>query len=206
MFYSVVLAIRKAEIDAHPKLFRTYDTDDAFQDCAIWQVARATSAATTFFKSIQLGRDKVDFIDAGFGYNNPTEVLIEEAEKQFPGHKKLCILSIGTGHGEVVGVQDSRRAILKALKAMATESEKVVARLEFKYQDGGQYHRFNVERGLKDVTLSDYAKASKIAAHTGTFLDKFLTQKAIQKFLDDFFNTPKGRSGIIAEPGSVPHS
>jgi patatin-like phospholipase/acyl hydrolase len=78
---SVVLAITKANIDTRPTLFTTYDSSAAFQDCTIWQVARATSAATTFFKSIELGRDKIEFIDAGFGYNNPCEVLIEEAER-----------------------------------------------------------------------------------------------------------------------------
>jgi hypothetical protein len=40
--------------------FKIYDIDVAFQDYAIWQVARATSAATTF-KSIQLGCDKIKF-------------------------------------------------------------------------------------------------------------------------------------------------
>ena len=204
MSSSVVLAITKANIDARPMLFKTYDTDVAFRDCCIWQVARATSAATTFFKSIQLGRDKIEFIDAGFGYNNPAEILIEEAEKLFPGHDQLRILSIGTGLGRVVTIQDSRLAILNALKEMAAESTKVATRLDGKYEDRGQYCRFNVDRGLDDVTLSDYQKASMIAAHTRNYLVD--NQRAIQKFINDFFNPPEGRSGIIAEPGGVPHS
>lgn len=186
MCYSVVLAITKANIDARPMLFKTYDTDVAFQDCTIWQVARATSAATTFFKSIHLGRDKIEFIDAGFGYNNPAEILIEEAEKLFPQHNQLCILSIGTGLGRVITIQNSRRSILSALKTMASESTKVATRLNGKYEDGGQYHRFNVDRGLDDITLSDYQKASTIAAHTRNYLAS--NERAIQKFLNDFFN------------------
>ncbi|KAH8742904.1 acyl transferase/acyl hydrolase/lysophospholipase [Diaporthe sp. PMI_573] len=200
---TVVLAIRKANIGGRPELFKTYDTDIAFQDCCIWQVARATSAATTFFKSIQVGRDKIEFIDAGFGYNNPAEILIAEAERLFFGHDQLRILSIGTGLEKVVPIQNSRLVILKALKAMATESKKVAKRLEDKYKDGGQYYRFNVEQGLEDITLSDYQEANTIAAHTRSYLAD--NQRALQKFLDDFFNPPEGHSRLIAEPGGMPH-
>lgn len=190
-------------MDAPPTLFKTYDTDPSYQGCTIWQVARATSAATTFFKSIQVGRDKIEFIDAGFGYNNPTEILVEEAEKQFPGHGQLHILSIGTGLGRVVTIQDSRRSILSSLKAMASESTKVARKLDNKYGEGGQYYRFNVELGLDDVTLSDYQKASTIAAHTRNYLDE--NQRTVQKFLNDFFNSPKSRTVVAAERGSPPY-
>lgn len=56
-----------------------YDTSTSLGGCTIWQVARVTSAAITFFKPICVGRDGVEFIDAGFGYNNLYEVLIKEA-------------------------------------------------------------------------------------------------------------------------------
>jgi patatin-like phospholipase/acyl hydrolase len=81
---SVVLAITKDNVDASPTLFKTYDRSESFKDCTIWQVARATSAATTFFKSIKCGRDDIEFIDAGFGYNNPCDMLLEEALEIFP--------------------------------------------------------------------------------------------------------------------------
>jgi hypothetical protein len=62
--YSIVLAICKANIGARPKLFKTYNTDIALKNCCIWQVARATLAASTFFKSIQIGRDNINFVTA----------------------------------------------------------------------------------------------------------------------------------------------
>lgn len=183
-------------MDARPTLFTTYDTSADLQDCTIWQIARATSAATTFFKSIQLGRDRIEFIDAGFGYNNPTEILIEEAEKQFPG-QQLRVLSIGTGLGSVVTIEDSRRSIIKALSKMASESTKVANRLDTKDDDRGYYYRFNVERGLDDVALSDYEKSSKIAGHTSNYLaDK---DRTIQKFVDNFFGNAGGRTEAVSE-------
>ncbi|TRX89188.1 hypothetical protein FHL15_009886 [Xylaria flabelliformis] len=178
---TAVLAITKDNVDAAPTLFTTYDTATnlSYRGCAIWEVARATSAATTFFKSIKVGRDNVEFIDAGFGHNNPCEVLIEEAQRQFPKHDGLQVLSIGTGLGDVVTIKDSRRAILKALAKMAATSTTVARRLHNQYGNSGHYHRFNVERGLQDITLSDWERTSTVSAHTGNYLHD--NREAIQK-------------------------
>ncbi|EXL66129.1 hypothetical protein FOPG_17678 [Fusarium oxysporum f. sp. conglutinans race 2 54008] len=183
---TVVLAITKDNVDAPPTLFTTYDTSADLQGCTIWQVARVTSAATTFFKSIRVGRDDIEFIDAGFGYNNPCEVLIEEAQRQFPSHGPIQMLSIGTGLGDVVAVSNTRKSILKALQKMATTSKKVALRLDSKFGDDGEYYRFNVDRGLEDVTLSDWELASTISAHTKNYLAEDKNQRAIKKFVDTF--------------------
>ncbi|KAI0186289.1 hypothetical protein EV127DRAFT_439439 [Xylaria flabelliformis] len=204
---TAVLAITKDNVDAAPTLFTTYDTATnlSYRSCAIWQVARATSAATTFFKSIKVGRDNVEFIDAGFGYNNPCEVLIEEARRQFPKHGGLQVLSIGTGLGDVVTIKDSRRAILKALAKMAATSTTVARKLHNQYGNSGQYHRFNVERGLQDITLSDWEKTSTISAHTGNYLQD--NQEEIQKFVNSFINCPCGQAeAIISESTTISSS
>ena len=164
------MAITKDNVDAKPTLFTTYDRSEALNGCTIWEIARATSAATTFFKPIRVGRDGVEFIDAGFGYNNPTEVLIEEARRVFPSEETMQILSIGTGLGNIVSIKDTRRSIISALKRMATSSQKVAARLDDQFGDGSQYRRFNVDRGLEDITLSDWERASTITAHTQNYL------------------------------------
>ncbi|PQE04446.1 Acyl transferase acyl hydrolase lysophospholipase protein [Rutstroemia sp. NJR-2017a BVV2] len=195
---TVVLAVTKENVDARPTLFRTYDKSTGFQDCTISQVARATSAATTFFKSIKCGRDGIEFIDAGFGYNNPCEVLIEEAQRQFPGAHQMRVLSIGTGLGEVVTIKDKRISILRALKKMATSSKKVADRLDAKYGDGGQYYRFNVDRGLEDVTLSDWEKASQISAHTLNYLQEH--DRAIKQCVNGFVNTSHTQTAAKPEP------
>jgi len=168
---TAVLAITKDNIDARPILFKTYNDSDAFANCAIWQVARATSAATTFFKSIKCGRDGIEFIDAGFGYNNPCEVLIEEARNLFPEAPEMLVLSIGTGLGDVVEIKDSRASILNALKTMASESNKVANRLKDTHAGKANYFRFNVDRGLQDVTLADWEKSSKILGHTLNYVN-----------------------------------
>lgn len=189
-FCSVVLAITKDIVDASPTLFTTYDTSAGFQDCTVWQVARATSAATTFFKPIKVGRDNIELVDAGFGFNSPSEVLIDEAQQQFPGRGPMRILSIGTGLGDVVTIGNTRMSILQALKKMATTSKKVASRLDSRFGGSNEYHRFNVDRGLEDTTLSDWEQACQIAAHTRYFLAE--NQRAVQKFIHCFISLGTG--------------
>ncbi|KAK3316581.1 acyl transferase/acyl hydrolase/lysophospholipase, partial [Apodospora peruviana] len=182
--FSAVLAITKDNVDARPTLFTTYDTSAALHGCTIWEVARATSAATTFFKHIRTGRDGIEFVDAGFGYNNPCEVLVEEAQRQFSGRRSLRVLSIGTGLGDVVAIGNTRLSIITALKKMATSSKKVAASLDGRFGGTGQYYRFNVDQGLQDITLSDWEKASKISAHARNYLSD--NQRAVKDFVDNF--------------------
>ncbi|KAM0324875.1 hypothetical protein ACHAQA_007841 [Verticillium albo-atrum] len=199
-----VIAITKDNLDAKPTLFTTYDTSASLSGCTIWQVARATSAATTFFKPIRVGRDEVEFIDAGFGHNNPGEALVEEAQRRFPGRDRIQILSIGTGLGDVVSITDKRLDIIKALKKMATSSKQVASRLDGRYGHDGQYFRFSVERGLEDTTLSDWKKASKISAHTRNYLDE--NERHLNTFVNAFLGrgsrpavTPLAGPDVVSE-------
>jgi hypothetical protein len=163
-------------------------------------VARATSAATTFFKPIRVGRDGIEFVDAGFGYNNPCEVLVEEAQRQFPRRRSLRVLSIGTGLGDVVAISNTRLSIISALKKMATSSKKVAASLDDRYGGTGEYYRFNVDQGLQDITLSDWEKASKISAHTRNYLSD--NQRAVKNFVYNFIGVVRvggnGESSLTA--------
>lgn len=79
----MVLAVTKADVGAPATKFKTYNIGDDFRECKVWEIARATSAATTFFPSISYSMQEIEFIDAGFGHNNPTEVLISEAASLF---------------------------------------------------------------------------------------------------------------------------
>ncbi|KAI1340781.1 kinase subdomain-containing protein [Xylariaceae sp. FL0016] len=193
-----VLAITKQNTDAMPTLFRTYDRYADFQDCTIWEIARATSAATTFFKSIELGRDRIEFIDAGFGHNNPCETLIDEARRQFPERGQPIVLSIGTGLRGVVTIKDTRSSILSALKNMASTSEKVAARLDTRYGDSRQYYRFNVDRGLDDITLSDWEKTSSISGHTINYLRA--NERKIESFARDLISPDNLEEYLIPLP------
>ncbi|CAN9473751.1 unnamed protein product [Alternaria alternata] len=177
---TVVLAVTKADVGALPTKFKTYSIGDDFKHCKIWEVARATSAATTFFEPISIGHQDIEFIDAGFGHNNPSEVLLSEAEDMFPGGTYDCILSIGTGLGDVITIKDSRRSIIKALKSMASHSQAVHRRLSHRLSEAA-YFRFDVTRGLDDVTLSDWKESSTISAHTRNYLAEIDVERQIKR-------------------------
>jgi hypothetical protein len=176
----VVLAVTKADIGAPATKFKTYNIGDDFRECKIWEVARATSAATTFFPSICCGSQDIEFIDAGFGHNNPTEVLLSEARKLFHPDEVDCVLSIGTGLDGIIPVGNNRRSIIEALSKMASNSQAVHRRLADLLPEE-LYFRFNVTRGLDDVILSDWEKSSKISAHTGNYLRDPHVERTIRK-------------------------
>lgn len=47
--------------------------------------------------------------------------------------------------------------------------------------DDGEYFRFNVDQGLKDITLSDWENTSTISAHTRNYLAK--NERSMTKFV-----------------------
>ena len=104
-----------------PHLWRTYDhIDGIIEDkhryrhmnpCKahhepLWQVARATTAAPTFFESIKIGNDK--HFDGAIGTNNPAFLAFSEIrQKEYyaPG----VFLSIGTGIRRTVNDEKTPR-------------------------------------------------------------------------------------------------
>ena len=111
-------------------LFRTYQSHETHSNCKIWEAARATSAAPTFFKRIEIGR-KQPFIDGGLGRNNPSLVVLDEARAQFGARRNIgCFVSIGTGQTEVINIkkpglfqQIIPTDVIDALKAITTDCE-----------------------------------------------------------------------------------
>ena len=58
-----VVAIARDCADGPPFKFRTYSTEELeADDCTIWQAARATSAATTFFDPVTFGKPGITYI------------------------------------------------------------------------------------------------------------------------------------------------
>ncbi|KAL2890567.1 Vegetative incompatibility protein HET-E-1 [Ceratocystis lukuohia] len=180
---TAVLAMTKDNIETLPTLFKTYCVPGCLTGCRVWEVARATSAAVTLFDPIKLGRDKIEFINASYGHNNPCETLISEAERQFPG-RHITILSIGTGVNDVVQINDSRSSVLEAHGKMATSSKHADLRLKQKYKSPGVYYRFNVESGLKDNENLDHRMLGSISAHTMNYFNE--NDQTIEQFVATF--------------------
>lgn len=96
-----VVAKLAEDVDGPPQIFRSYYIPGygPASKCPIWQAARATTAAPTFFKAMEITNPSpaISFVDGGVGYNNPSKLAQQEAKHLWPEIKSSCLVSIGTG-------------------------------------------------------------------------------------------------------------
>lgn len=174
-----------------PVRFRTYVTDDSVdalstQGCTIWQAARATSAAATFFDPIQIGIQI--YVDGATGFNNPVEVVREEALSIWTDAESRiqCLVSIGTGVPEDKDFGNNAKEVIDTLKAIATETERTERRFFDTHGDRSlhdRYFRFNVG-SLGRVGLDEHKKLPKIEAGTESYLGSDpRTKQAVEAFV-----------------------
>ena len=97
-----VVAKMARNINAAPTLFRSYSLDgERPTKCKIWEAARATTAASTFFKPISIEEAPhlpIMYVDGGMGSNNPAQLALREASSIWGRDGRFSLLSIGTGH------------------------------------------------------------------------------------------------------------
>ena len=97
-----VVATEGQDAGGPEKLFRSYGF---YKDrCPIWQAARATSAAHSYFPAawVEVPAPGGWYIDGGLRSNNPSEVALREARKCWKTARCFCIISIGTGAQKTV--------------------------------------------------------------------------------------------------------
>jgi len=185
-----------------PMLFRSYESQETHPECKIWEAARATSAAPTFFKRIEIGRAQ-PFIDGGVGRNNPSWVVLDEANSLFGARPIGCLLSIGTGQVEAVGIgrpgifqRIVPTDVVDALRAIATDCEETHEHmLRLFAQLPRIYFRLNVEQGMQGIKLSEWERLSKVEAHTAQYLRrKEVDEKLV--LLGKVITAPKARLTI----------
>ena len=174
---------------AGPQALRTYTIGaQAPIPCTIWQAARATSAAPTFFKSVRFGVPPLAWVDAGMGFNNPARVILEEAGKiwrddddHFDRSHIGCLVSLGTGYPTVARLDTGRLKneilsrvgiptdAIEVMQSIITNTEPVAVQLRDDLSDK-VYYRFNVEQGLQAIELFDYEKLDNVSADTNNYL------------------------------------
>ena len=79
--------------------------------------------------------------------------------------RTACFVSIGTGHPGNKSVNDRvDKFLMETLRDIATETETTARKSENKWaqqMENETYFRFNVDHGLDDVGLEEYAKEDK---------------------------------------------
>ena len=144
-------------------------------DIPIWQVARATSAAPTYFKPPLI--DGLEYVDGGFGANNPCVEIFEEVRRMNNNSKRCTsiILSIGTGKNNEArrfkgtGVQRYLNYLNFARRWASDSEETHLAMLKKKRDSEAQfdYFRLNVEKGLDLMKLDDWRARGPVRTNIG---------------------------------------
>ena len=147
----------------------------------IWEAARATSAAPTFFKRMKIGPPgaQEEFLDGGVGNNNPIRLLMKETPQAFDNQRAVaCIISIGTGSTNITEFKEPGlfqkvvpTKLIDALKEIATDCERVEKEVAQRFATTpGIYFRFNVEHGLERIPMESYDELGNIKSKTINYL------------------------------------
>jgi patatin-like phospholipase/acyl hydrolase len=167
-----------------PILFTSYPsprgTTTLYNLTKIWEAARATSAAPTFFDPIKIGPTKRTFGDGGTGANNPVYELWNEAidicNPERLDENLACIVSIGTGEPHLTKFGENIKDVAESVLKIATQTETTANnfnRAHPELNDGQQrYFRFNAARGLAEIGLDEASEAGRIEDMTDDYLRK----------------------------------
>jgi hypothetical protein len=173
---------------------RTYGTDEACPfDGKIWEAARATSAAPTFFAPVRVAG--VKYGDGGTGWNNPTREAINEARVIWPNLDIGCLISIGTGEDLPLQLVEAENLpttniwqrflnpvnpatafmieVAKYCKDALTNCKTVhddILQNQDRDDIRGRYFRFNTP-GMGIISLDEWRKLSDMIALTETYME-----------------------------------
>jgi Patatin-like phospholipase len=114
-----VVATSASNVDGPAVLFRSSQCQGFNANkCTIWQAARCTSAAPSFFKRmfVDVPAPGGWYVDGGVRFNNPSELALAEAGRIFALVKRFCLVSVGTGRQknvEFMDINDSDSPVVK---------------------------------------------------------------------------------------------
>lgn len=159
-------------------------------NCRIWQAGRATSAALMAFKPIQIGQSV--FLDEGAGKYNPAPMVLDEAvQNEWPGREVGVFVSVGTGKraagskgresewwegflgGSMGDFAEARRRLISKLEGCEqTHLYMLNEHLAKRGVNVDNYVRLNVEVGVGEFGMNEWAQLAKISTNTRTYLAK----------------------------------
>ena len=169
-----VCAVR-AEDTSAPAVIRSYRSprpDPLYGNIKIWEAARATSAATTFFDPIEIMPFKQKFVDGALGWNNPIELADVESRDSWENDERIMI-SLGTGSvpgqewgGDIVD-------LARQLARIVTQADMTNDRFRKGHPElinDNRLFRFTVTQGLGNISLDEHEAFNRIATYTHTYV------------------------------------
>nr|POE47970.1 calcium-independent phospholipase a2-gamma [Quercus suber] len=197
----------------HNVFLRSYDSRKETApdvNCTIWQAGRATAATALAFKPIQIGQSV--YLDEGAGKFNPSSLVLDEAVRtEWPGREVGVFMSIGTGKrpagnnhrqsewwegvlgGGIMGdYAEARRRLISKLEACEDIHQYMLREhLTARGVDRENYYRFNVEIGVGEFGMNEWARLAEISSNTRIYLAKddvtAMAQSAAAKMAKIYF-------------------
>lgn len=181
--------------DGHPWLFKRDDTERY----KLWEIARSTSAAPTYFSSYKPtsagGTDQPSLVDGGLWVNNPTTLVTAGIVRYYNGGNfdpnNIYMLSLGTGDTDAKAIPQSAgklhaASIIEALMNSHNRGNHMMMTQLL----GEHYHRINPKLNqfidLSDANsiglLKQYAKQEEHAQKLKAFVEQ--TQEIVREKLE----------------------
>lgn len=168
---------------------KLHESDDLIKETKIWEAARATSSAPTFFDPIDITCRNITqrFIDGGLGHNNPVNELWMEALSVWGSQLKpqiRFILSIGTGRPAMKEIGSSLKDFGRTIIKMAADTQRTADTFIRSNQDLDEidgYFCFN-PLYLDTVGLDEATKKGLIQQRTAAFVQDRDVEKAMERF------------------------
>ncbi|GAM90272.1 hypothetical protein ANO11243_083140 [Dothideomycetidae sp. 11243] len=163
--------------------YRRRGAAELYNTAKIWEVARATSAASTFFEPVTIGPSARKFLDGGTGANNPVFKMWEEAHDLFRPTNTLdddlnCLVSVGCGIRSLKAFGENPTGLVKTLADISTETEETAERFrrdKRRLFEGGKCFRFSAP-SVGDIDIDKPEEKTKIAQMTDHYIQGEETQ------------------------------
>lgn len=142
----------------------------------VTSIARATSAAPTYFPPLHLTRGTQDYalVDGGVYVNNPSMAAYAEARSLYPGAARIVVVSIGTGDRQDHIAYDSAKdwgliGWAKQIVPVFMDSVSEAVDFELRQLPGCTYYRLQLSplvgasSDMDDVTPENLAALQTVA-------------------------------------------
>jgi hypothetical protein len=154
---------------------------------AVWQAARATTAAPSFFEPLPF-ENTTTLRDGALRNNNPIMEVMGEIETEF-GYRDSdisCMVSIGTGVSKTEFFHDDLVSVAKACAKIATDTEATETLFRSIYATPGKplherYFRLEVDQGLQDMGMEEWKSMHTIWSVTTAYLNNSIRQDMLGK-------------------------
>lgn len=134
---------------------RTYPVvTDPPTGITVVEAVLATCASPSEFLpvSVGLGYEKLTYVSAGLGANNPIRQVIAEADFHFGGKSRIeLLLSLGSGHPGTLSLSTDNNcnALDRLMRNLLLDCEKQAQQVQQYMKKDEIYFRFSVEQGMQ---------------------------------------------------------